>query len=177
MSKRTKTQRGQQPRNRLLAWVVGVAAAGALVGAAAYIASAPAPEPPLANQDHWHAKYTVEICGQAQPPFPESPGDIHTHGKAGTKDEGDGIIHIHPHSVATAGKNANLAAFFESVGMVVTADTLQIPGKKAWRNGDQCDDGRPGTVRVLVNGREMEDFQRYPIQNNDDIKVLFGPRG
>lgn len=172
-----RAHRRQNPRRiPVLGWIAGAAAVTAVIGVAALIASAPAPEPPFAGQDHWHAKYSVEVCGQVLPPFPGSPGDVHTHDKEGTR-EGDGIIHIHPASSATAGKNANLGVFLDSVGMTVTADTLQLPGQKTWRNGDRCADGRAGTVRVLVNGREVADFRPYAIQNNDDIKVLFGPQG
>lgn len=171
-----KRAHGQKPRRvPLFGLLAGLAAVAALVGTAALIANAPAPEPPFAGRDHWHAKYSVEVCGRVLPPFPGSPGDVHTHTKEGTR-EGDGLIHIHPNSAATSGRNANLGAFLDSLGMTVTADTLRIPGDKAWRNGDRCEDGGAGTVRVVVNGREIADYRSYRIQNNDEIKFVFGPQ-
>jgi hypothetical protein len=114
--------------------------------------------------DHWHAPYSVEICGQRLPPFPYSPGNIHTHA--------DGVIHIHPETVKE-GRRATLATFFQSVRMEVTAHSITLPDGRTYRNGDTCPDGREGRVRVLVNGREMGDPLEYFPQDRDWIRIVF----
>ena len=58
--------------------------------------------------DHWHAPYTVYICGDALPTDEESDGQVHSHG--------DGRIHIHPQSAVDVGRNATLQRYFASVG-------------------------------------------------------------
>jgi len=60
--------------------------------------------------DHWHAPYSVFVCGQRQPSiaeFPHSSG-IHTHG--------DGIMHMHPRTPGGEGRGASVAQFFKNAG-------------------------------------------------------------
>jgi hypothetical protein len=64
--------------------------------------------------DHWHATYQTFICGQRQPNFPtwEASEGVHTHA--------DGVIHIHPFSVAGEGNGARLVKWFEYGGGKLT---------------------------------------------------------
>ncbi len=113
---------------------------------------------------HWHAPFSVEVCGRALS-FPPSPGNVHTHG--------DGVIHVHPET-DEEGRGATLAAFFQSLGMSVQQDGLVLPGGRRFRNGDLCGD-KPGRLRVWVNDRELtvEEFLRYYPQDRDRIRVSF----
>jgi hypothetical protein len=113
---------------------------------------------------HWHAPFSIEICGQRLPPLPFSPGNIHTHG--------DDVIHIHPQT-NEEGRRATLATFFRSVGIEVTTESMTLPDGRTYRNGDACPDGRKGTVRVLVNGRELSDPLEYYPQDRDRIRIVF----
>jgi hypothetical protein len=90
--------------------------------------------------DHWHAGFTLVICGETQPPFPTGHGNIHTHG--------DGYIHIHPQSRADEGRNANLGAFFRSAGGQISDTSITLPSGEAYSNGDRCPDGAAGSVTV-----------------------------
>lgn len=59
------------------------------------------------RNDHIHAAFAVNVCGEFKADLPEfeSPIGIHTHG--------DGVLHIHPFSQAGYGNNATLGRFFQ----------------------------------------------------------------
>jgi hypothetical protein len=116
--------------------------------------------------EHWHASFKIVVCGERLPPLPSSAGDIHSHG--------DDMIHIHPDSAATAGRNATLAAFFNSVGLRVTPTSMTVVAKTL-SNGDRCGDGRAGALSVLVNGVPSRDFLPVVPKDGDQIEVRFGP--
>lgn len=115
--------------------------------------------PPLANAQndpsgngHWHAAYAFYICDKEVPFIQvETPNDIngipvgiHTHG--------DGIIHIHPFSTASSGRNAKLGKFADGAGWKITDTSLEIPEGK-YKNGDTCTvNGKKekGKVKVAV---------------------------
>ncbi|HXG35942.1 MAG TPA: hypothetical protein VNL15_03130, partial [Dehalococcoidia bacterium] len=71
--------------------------------------------------DHWHARYTVTICGEQQPNIPtfEDPAGIHTHG--------DGLVHMHPFNTSGEGGGARLIRFFEYAGGELSNDSLRMP--------------------------------------------------
>jgi hypothetical protein len=114
------------------------------------------PTPPRANKDHWHVAYAIDLCGLIVQPIAidTDPLGIHTH-KATNGEAGDGIIHVHPFSSASAGKKATLGVFADTVGLTITEDTLQGPGGKKYKNGDKCGT-KPGLVRVKVDGKEVK---------------------
>lgn len=116
------------------------------------------------QRDHWHARYSIEICGEEIPRRPYSQGDVHTHGK--------GQIHIHPHSSATSGKSANLSAFFESFDGTLTNQKLAVPRVGTYENGDDCN-GEPGEVVVRVNGSKVSNPSGYVPQDGDVVKFSF----
>lgn len=119
------------------------------------------------TQSHWHADYSIEICGKTLRPQAASPGDVHTHG--------DGLIHIHPSSYRTAGENANLGRFFASFGGTLRESLLDVPGVGTYRNGDRCGNGERGRLAVYVDGDPIRDPRAYVPQDGDDIRVVFGP--
>lgn len=156
---RARTARRQSYRG----WAVGGLVVAAFGGLFWYLGTRPL-YPNVGH--HWHAPFSVVICGERLPPLPASPGDIHTHG--------DDVIHIHPSRPETGGPNATLAAFLASTPMKVTATSLEIRGR-TYTNGDRCPDGRAGRVQVIVNGRERADFATYVPQDGDRIEFRFGP--
>ncbi|HLE78420.1 MAG TPA: hypothetical protein VJA65_08460 [bacterium] len=115
--------------------------------------------------DHWHAQFTLVVCGRTLPPLSPSNGGVHTHG--------DGIIHIHPETAAESGPNANLGLFLKTVGMRLTSSSLQMPDGTVYRNGDSCPDGKTGVVRLLVNGTPSDAWDRYELRNDDKVVVTF----
>ncbi len=116
--------------------------------------------------DHWHAAYEVVICGENQEQYPQTPGGVHTHG--------DGQIHIHPHTPLETGENANLRLFFFSVNGDLKSDYIKLPGGKEYRNEDKCPDGREGSLKIIVNGKETEEKEKYPIKDGDKVRIEFG---
>lgn len=124
--------------------------------------------------EHWHADYTVEICGKTLADYPFVEGEIHTHG--------DGKIHIHPSTPAFTLDNANLGAFFQSVettiGVRGSKRFIQFPNGDRYTDGGRC----PGSserydLEVKLNGRGVDgDPGKLVLHNGDDVLVRFGPR-
>lgn len=117
--------------------------------------------------DHWHASLNISVCGGPNYTIPEPrilPG-LHSHS--------DNVIHIEPRRPGESGGNASLDTFFESNGLRVEADLIAIPGDPVIRNGEPCDDGEPGRLRVLVNGSEVPEFLSYLPQDGDRIELIF----
>jgi hypothetical protein len=115
-----------------------------------------ASEPPVANQDHWHAAYGFNTCGEWQPDLPEFevPGGTHTHA--------DGVVHIHPFAESRSGDNATLMNFLDDAGVTLTEDELRI-GDNEWVEGETECDGEPGEIVVA---------QWLDVQNTDDPPAL-----
>ncbi len=110
-------------------------ARGSVFGAAAS-------EPPIANQDHWHAAYGFYVCDRFLEPLEDAKADstgLHTHG--------DGVIHIHPFLGSAAGKNATLAKWGEVVGIEFGDESFTLPNGTTYENGYSCG-GAPATVSV-----------------------------
>ena len=189
-----RTARRHRNRRRKRAIRLGLLVAVGLVGLL-FIAGLFAPGLPIsigtANSpiigDHWHAKYTVNVCDYELDPFPVSPGGIHSHG--------DGDVHIHPRSASESGENATLALFFNSIGGELTDTTMTLPdvyntlGRVAGRTysfaqdaaGEACpeltDEERAGvglrSLQVMVNGVINETPSSYVPQDGDEIEIMF----
>ena len=127
--------------------------------------------------DHWHAAIGFNICGTFAPNLPEGTDPLGIHG------HGDNIVHIHPFGNSAAGKRARLGIFFDTVGVDVSDDHIELPGQDTKRNGDDCGD-EPGMVRTKVwdtrspndPGRIVEgDPSDIRPQNNQLITIAFLP--
>jgi hypothetical protein len=138
--------------------------------------SAAASEEPVANQDHWHAAFGIDICGE----FQTNPGDagpdtkgIHTHQ--------DGLIHIHPFVGSAAGERATFSVFAEQTGIEVTDDSMTLPDGTTYTNGDDCEneDGEtePGRVAMYVWPPQATDATDPEIVTSDIGQVRFTDDG
>jgi hypothetical protein len=128
--------------------------------------------------DHWHAQFSVNVCGEFQPPAPEF--EVSTQGeRTGIHTHGDGVIHIHPFTSAETGDNATVGKFLDYQGYDINDDSFELwepIGVK--RNGDTCPDGQPGKVRWAVNGKERNgNVSDYHPEDGDQIVVAFIPDG
>ena len=118
--------------------------------------------------DHWHARYEIELCGEVQPDSPPSDGGVHSHG--------DGQFHIHPQNANEVGEKATMGLFFQSTNVQLKADSITLDNGTVWRNGDACPDSTlPGTLMILVNGQELVHAtpERYVPQDGDLIRIIF----
>lgn len=167
--RRAKHEEGSRPSSSPdRSWTgYGLVATGVLLLAAVagywWIPTGSSVEYPT-QSDHWHAEYTIVLCGEEVPARPYSQGGVHTHGK--------GQIHVHPHSSATAGENANLGEFFESFDGTLTSERIAVPMYGTYENGDTCD-GSPGEVAVSVNGERIENPAEYVVQDGDSVRFTF----
>ena len=108
---------------------------------------ASAGEAPVANQDHWHAAFGLDICGEFQENVADAGPDakgIHTHQ--------DGLIHIHPFVGAAAGKNALFSVFADQIGLEFTEDSFTLADGTTYTDGDDCtdEDGKKTEGRVAM---------------------------
>jgi hypothetical protein len=172
---------GRPGTTRNLVWPLSIGALVAL-GIALIVVSIPEDRASAAPRigDHWHAAYGIYTCGEFQPDLSDGPeGDV-----TGIHSHSDGLIHIHPFSSRVTGDGANLGAFGDTVEMELTDDSLQLPGREALENGDDCG-GRPGVVQVRVwanlddaEGRLLEDdFADYAPQDGEILTIAFLPEG
>jgi hypothetical protein len=136
---------------------------------------------PRVGSDHWHAAIGFDICGTFAPNIPDNGQDplgIHTHG--------DGIVHIHPFSAQSAGKNATLKVFFDTVGAKVTATQIKIPSDPVThKNGQKCGDKTATVITKVWDTRAPSDTGHivpgdpgniHP-KNNMLITIAFVPDG
>jgi hypothetical protein len=136
---------------------------------------------PVVAEDHWHAAFAVDICGEQQPAVPgfESSVGIHTHS--------DGVIHIHPYSSGGAGENARLGVYLDGAGIELSNDTLTI-GDETWKEGEQTCDGEDAEL-LVAQWRNVQTGDGEPAlirRDFDDIRfredgegytVAFVPEG
>ena len=126
---------------------------------------------------HWHATFDLNICGQRVdlPCLKKTPGIV--HGK-----EFCGVTLLHHHFDNTAHiegvipkkEDIMLGKFFDEIGVPFDKDKLLNS-----TNGDLCD-GKPGVLKMYVNGQPRTDFRDYvPLATPDGrkqvIKLVFEP--
>lgn len=140
---------GQRRQYGYPALIAGIVIVGSvLVFFARDQQSASAGEAPVANKDHWHAAYALNICGENQPnPSDDGPDTkgIHTHG--------DGLVHIHPFVGAASGESATFQVYADQLGIELTDDSMTLPDGTKYTNGEDCKiDGKkkPGQVTLYV---------------------------
>ncbi len=95
------------------------------------------------------------------------------------------MVHIHPFTSRSAGKNAKLGVFFDTVDANVTSTQLKLPGQDAKRNGDKCGDDDANVQVKIWATRDPADegtvFRGDPgdirLTDNQLITVAFVPDG
>lgn len=119
---------------------------------------------------HWHADYQVWACGQR----------LHLHGPEGFLDnkQGNELLHAHEddriHIEGTVSNlnEVTLSKFFEANNGVLTNEHLTIPtddGIKSFTNGQPCQDGSQGYLKVYVNGKIKVDAKDYVISPHTHV--------
>jgi hypothetical protein len=152
---------------------------------------------PFHGPVHWHAEVTFDICGRE---YTLASHDISTDEPLHT--HGDSWVHVETTPISL--EDVELHKFFEYIGggfdenylafptdlaqaqgdpraTTITSTSLGVNEQDALitvRNGDLCN-GRPGSLRMTVNGRpepEMGSYVISPIEAGDidKIKIIFG---
>jgi hypothetical protein len=122
--------------------------------------------------DHWHAALGIWACGEFLPNIQSDadPRGIHTHG--------DGVVHIHPFTKASSGRNATFGVYADTVGLKVSESHVQVPGGEDYKNGDTCPNGKKGTLKTFLNGDEYDDNPRkIRLRDRDLLVIAFATEG
>lgn len=138
---------GQRRNLAFPALIIGIIVVGTvLTFVARESRQADASVAPVANRDHWHAAFGIDICGATEPsPSDQGPDrlGIHTHA--------DGLIHVHPFGDGGAGDNATFAKFADQIGLQLGQDSITLPDGRTFTNGDKCPDSdETGRVALYV---------------------------
>jgi len=116
--------------------------------------------------DHWHAAYAFYVCDKFLPPITDQtdPLGVHTHG--------DGVIHVHPTSIASSGTNAIFARFMEAVKGKVSTSEIEVPGQKTMKNDMKCGQ-KQGRVeaRTWAAGASTSSDGKVVLGNPADIRL------
>lgn len=146
-------------------WAIGLLVAAA-IGYPLFNPQFGDPRYPTTDSD-WHADYSIVVCGEEQPPFPDFGGGIHS--------DGDGRIHIRPRTPGDAGRAANLGVFFSNAGGRLTRDYLGLPTGGTHASGSTCPSGDTAHLGVFVDGERVEDPAAYVPRDGESVRVVFGP--
>jgi hypothetical protein len=186
-SRRTRHQRSS-------AWffvtvAIIIVAGSATIGAIVVTRDDASASPTL--DDHWHAAFAVNICGEwlGNPATFESPAGNSGVG-AGIHTHGDGFIHIHPFVNSETGNNATLGKFLSYGGWSASEDSISVwtgptgdKSKTTWENGDKCPSGsegagKPGRVVFEVNCKTVEgNPSDHKLADQEVVAIGFVPKG
>jgi len=153
----------RRTRQRLLKrGVMALVVVAAIGGAAWYAAS----RPPIVEADivsrsglHRHASLRIFIKGETRD-IPANVGIGVVHRPVHTHDP-DGTIHLEFNGLVLR-DDLRLSAFFESWGERFDRDCVF-----------QYCNGPDGTVKMLVNGEESREFERYVLKDGDKIEITY----
>ena len=122
---------------------------------------------------HWHGAFEVDLCGKKQD-FSSYGGSDHHAGLPLLHTHGDGVIHIEGRIIQK--EDIALGRFFDSINIPFDHD--KIMDKK---NGDVCPggaSGKPGSVKMFVNGTPNNEFRDFvgnytPDAKDNVIRIVF----
>lgn len=137
---------------------------------------ASAAQAPVANRDHWHAAFGINVCGGWEPNLNDAGPDtkgIHTHS--------DGLIHIHPFGSGGAGSRAVFQVFADQTGIKLGNGEFTLPNGKTYANGDDCEvEGgkvEPGRVALYAWPPQATEATKPEIVTKDIGNVRFRKDG
>ena len=128
---------------------------------------------------HWHVLLDIEICGEkhdirgGKASGNMAGSDQMMYGPHLLHHHNDNTIHIEGQIIKK--EDIALGKFFD--GIDIPFDKDKVMDKK---NGDLCPDGKPGVLKMYVNGQPRNDFRDYiPFATQDArkqvVKLVFGP--
>jgi len=161
-AERQRTTRRRTLRRFLKTGAVVLAAFGAVGGVAWYIATRPSiVETEVVSRlgVHRHLELRISIKGKTQD-IPANLGigllhiPIHTHDR-------DGVIHLEFQGFVTV-DDLRLREFFRVWGKRFNKTCIF----------ESCN-GPDGNVKMLVNGKENQEFESYVMKDNDTIEIRY----
>jgi len=150
-----RSYRGQRPMKWYSSLAMICLLGVALIVYSRYERQHPAPAAQPAIGVHWYQALGFDVCGTIEPNLAANP-NASTSPIPGIRTDGDGVIQVAPTTAKDAGNNATLARFVATYPkLVLTTDTLQIPGKAKFTNGQKCptaspDAGKTGQLQIKV---------------------------
>lgn len=168
--KKTEQARERAPKvRRIHAWhvislVLGIGVVGAVIYSAKPTSSngpTPAATTYTDKPVHWHAKIDIDVCGEKRDLPGSKSGQMvgiplyHHHG--------DNTWHIEGRILQK--EDITLGRFFDKHR--ISFDRDRIMDKK---NGDECTPGKPGQVKMFVNGEANMEFREYVGQYTPEAK-------
>ena len=90
---------------------------------------------PPTVEDHWHASYGFYVCDEWLPNLTGNKEEQSTDGqlvnnefrRTGIHSHEDGVIHWHPFSSESTGRNAKFGVFLDVYGIKLGSDKLEMP--------------------------------------------------
>ena len=128
---------------------------------------------------HWHADYQVIVCGEEKELI-DPEGITNRIGTAEIHEHNDNRIHIE--GTLKKIEEASLENYFASIGGELELNHLIYQAEDGTinvENGDACSNGKPGILKVFVNGKRIDNSPEYIIYPNsrvppgDCIIILF----
>lgn len=111
------------------------------------------------NGIHYHAELSVFINGKKQD-IPAGVGLIGGHNPIHTH-EADNIIHLEFNGFVKK-DDTRLGSFFKIWGKDFSSQSIF-----EHKNGDD------GMVKMLVNGKENNEYENYPMKDSDKIEIRY----
>ncbi len=121
--------------------------------------------PLVLGSTHEHADFKVFINGEAldfaKPEYFMRSSFLHVDQNQ-NKEDSSGLLHKHA-------KNAPMSLFFRSIGIDLTKESLTLADGRRLKN----ENGK--TLKVYVNGKNIEELGDYSFQPLDKILISYGP--
>lgn len=178
----------------------------AVIGAALIIysrASIPNRNVPPTVDDHWHASYGFYACNEWLPDLQGNKEELDTTGnlfndqyrRTGIHSHDDGVMHWHPFTSASSGRNAKLGVFFDVYDVKVSDTKIEFPadqGGAVYEEGEtKCIDAEGKSVDAEISIYAFDSFDNADqfstyITNFDDVRlkndgmafaIVFAPAG
>lgn len=111
---------------------------------------------------HWHADYQVWACGERLE-LVDPTGLSGEIGSTTLHEHDDDRIHVE--GTVMDYDDISLEKYFFVIGAELTLESILFPteeqGVISYANGDDCPDGRPGELKIYVNGAHLDDMHDY----------------
>lgn len=139
------------------ALVVGIA----VIGLALVVysrSSIPNQNVPPTVEDHWHASYGFYACDTWLPDLQGNKEEVDSNNqllsdgfrRTGIHSHDDGVMHWHPYSSESTGRNAKLGVFLDVYGVKVSDTKIEFPADQGGAVYEE------GTTKCTVDGKEVD---------------------